>query len=65
MSPISLPQVQVVRLGRMGYLAALQVQKYFQKQHLDQPSISSQTLLAVEHDPGLMHIYTTYNILAF
>lgn len=60
-----LPTIQVVRLGRLGYLSALKVQKYFQKQHLldVHEKTSDHTLLIVEHDPGLKCIILMSKII--
>ncbi|XP_046369207.1 putative lipoyltransferase 2, mitochondrial [Haliotis rufescens] len=50
--------VQVINLGRMGFMAASDVQQRYARQHFDElagKSVGSDTILLVEHNP----VYTT------
>lgn len=47
--------VEVVRLGRVSYASALQVQQFYVRRHLEAPDRPSNALILCEHPP----VYTT------
>lgn len=47
--------VHVINLGRMSYVPTLRLQKWLEQKHLTTEG-GPQTLILVEHDPGIENI---------